>query len=120
MGTGHSWEQFSSLSNRQLTKTFGHCSTKTMHQLSSHSGNVEQLGHMGTPSPPKLNNFAFKPRLCFGWAPTALALKTHLCTSRTIWRCLSCLKFLCDPCPRVVGIPWPLPEGLAWGYPPPA
>lgn len=93
MGTGHSWEQFSSLSNSQLTKTFGHCSTKTMHQLGSHPGSGEQLGthgntQQGSPSPPKLNNFAFKPRLCFGWAP-----KAHVCTSRAIWRCPRCPRF---------------------------
>lgn len=86
VGVGHSWEQFSSLSNSQLTKIFGDCLTKTIHQLGFHPGSVEELGTHGNtqhrgPSPAKFN-FAFKPRLCFGWALAVLALKTHLCTSR--------------------------------------
>lgn len=88
MGTEYSWEQFSSLSNNQLTKTFCHCSTNTMYHLDSHPGSVEQLEThktpiMGVPVPPD-STLPSNPGSALGRHSQPWKPKTHLCTSRAI------------------------------------
>lgn len=49
MGTGPSWDQFSSPSIRQLTKTFGHCLTRPYTSQAPTLAACNSKGPTGTP-----------------------------------------------------------------------